>query len=151
MPPFQPRKSAASHAKSVSPAPVTSVAASNATRPSRKLRSMKVSESFRTYVLDQLARVRDVKPRAMFGGVGLYSGEVFFGIIASDVLYLKVDDTNRADYEQQGAKAFTPFDDRPMTMPYYDVPASVLEDRGTLVTWAKKSIAVAEKAPARKR
>ena len=34
----------------------------------------------------------------MFGGAALYSVEFFFGLIADDVLYLRVDDSNRADY-----------------------------------------------------
>ena len=38
----------------------------------------------------------------MFGGVGLYHADLFFGIIARDVLYLKVDDVNRPDYEAAG-------------------------------------------------
>jgi DNA transformation protein len=49
-------------------------------------------------VLDQLAEVGAITSRAMFGGV-LYCRGVFFGIIARDVLYLKVDDANRPDYE----------------------------------------------------
>lgn len=39
---------------------------------------MAVSPTFRDYVLDQLGRVAaDVRSRGMFGGVGLYSGELF--------------------------------------------------------------------------
>ena len=56
----------------------------------------KVSQ-VRAFVLDQLDELGDVVPRAMFGGVGLYCRGVFFGIMARDVLYLKVDDRNRAD------------------------------------------------------
>ncbi len=64
----------------------------------------------------------------MFGGVGLYSDDTFFGILAADVLYFKVDDTNRRQYEQADSKPLKPYADRPMTMSYYDVPASVVED-----------------------
>jgi len=73
--------------------------------PARRLRSLKVTAAFRTFVLDQLDGLDDVVPRAMFGGVGLYCRGVFFGILASDVLYLKVDDTNRRDYEHAGMTA----------------------------------------------
>ena len=41
--------------------------------------------------------VENVLSRPMFGGVGLYAGTVFFGIIFHDILYLKVDDQTRAD------------------------------------------------------
>ena len=88
----------------------------------------------------------------MFGGIGVFAGDVFFAIIANDVLYFKVDDTNRAQYESAGSAAFAPYPDKTkMTMPYYDVPVGVLEDAGTLVRWARQSMAVAEGKKAAKR
>lgn len=105
---------------------------------------MKGTDSFRDFVLDQLARVPDVRARPMFGGLGLYAGDVFFGIMATDVLYLKVDDATRPDYEAHGSRAFTPYANRPMTMPYYNVPAVVLEDAPMLSAWARRSIAIAK-------
>src|SRR5437867_6252149 len=104
-----------------------------ATRPRRPKarraspRSLKVSEGFKSFVLDQLAELGDVTPRAMFGGVGLYHQGVFFGIVARDTLYLKVDEVNRADYERAGMKPFKPYPDRAGTMQYYAVPLDILE------------------------
>ena len=60
---------------------------------------MRVTDGFRAFVLEQLEGVKSVRARAMFGGVGLYADEVFFGILAADTLYLKVDDSNRGQYE----------------------------------------------------
>ena len=111
-----------------------------------KLASMKGTAAFRAFALEQLSGVLGLQARAMFGGVGIYSGEVFFALIARDVLHFKVDDTNRAEYEAAGAKPFKPYADRAMTMPYYPVPVSVLEDAETLTAWAKRSIAVAKNA-----
>ena len=117
-----------------------------------RLRSMRVSGAFREFVLDQLAALPGLHDRSMFGGVGLYAGELFFGILASDVLYFKTDDSNRRDYEQAGSRPFKPYADRAMTMPYYGVPIGVVEDAPTLVTWAKRAVAVAaaSKKPAGK-
>lgn len=111
---------------------------------------MRSSESFREFVLEQLAGVRGIRARAMFGGVGLYADEVFFGIIAADTLYFKVDDTNRRDFELAASHAFTPYDDKPMTMPYYNVPADVLEDRDTLARWAARAVAIAVRSKTKK-
>jgi len=61
-------------------------------------------------------------------------------------LYLKVDDSNRQDYEKEGMPPFQPFADRPMTMQYYEVPAEVLEDKRQLQIWAQKAVAVAAQA-----
>ena len=104
---------------------------------------MRVSDSFRDFVLDQLARVSDVRARAMFGGIGLYSEDIFFGLIAADALYFKVDDSNREQYVRAGSKAFKPYADRPMTMPYFNLPASVMDDADMLTKWAAQSVAVA--------
>jgi DNA transformation protein len=115
-----------------------------------KLTPMRVSDGFRAFVLEQLAGVKSVRARAMFGGVGLYAGDIFFGILARDALYLKVDDANRAQYEAAGMSAFKPYADKAMTMPYYQVPAVVLEDADELVAWARASVRVATRGPARK-
>ena len=116
---------------------------------------MKGTNAFRAFALEQLSGVRGLQDRSMFGGVGIYAGDVFFALIASDVLHFKVDDSNRAEYAAAGSKPFKPYTDRAMTMPYYAVPVSVLEDAETLVAWAERAIAVAKNArktkpPARK-
>lgn len=120
--------------------------------PRGRLKSMRVSGGFREFVLDQLAALPGLRDRSMFGGVGLYAGDVFFGILASDVLYFKTDDSNRRDYEQAGSGPFKPYADRAMTMPYYAVPIEVVEDAPTLLTWAKRAVevAIASKKPASK-
>jgi DNA transformation protein and related proteins len=104
----------------------------------------RVSDGFKTFVLDQLAPLGGLRAHAMFGGVGLYAGETFFGILAADVLYFKVDDRNRADYERANMGAFRPYADRPVTMSYYEVPLVVLEDSQMLANWARKAIEVAQ-------
>jgi len=104
---------------------------------------MRVSNAFRVFVLEQLEGVESVRARAMFGGIGLYADDVFFGILAADALYLKVDGSNRGQYEAEGMAAFQPYADKPMIMPYYQVPARVLEDADELTTWARASVRVA--------
>ena len=44
--------------------------------------------------------------RAMFGGHGLYVDGMFFGIVDDDVLYLRVDDANRAAFVALDAAPF---------------------------------------------
>ena len=57
-----------------------------ARRTSPSPRSLKVTDAFKTFVLEQLADLEDLTARAMFGGVGLYARGDFFGIIARDRL-----------------------------------------------------------------
>ena len=107
-------------------------------------RSLRVSDAFRTFVLDQLEELGGVTPRAMFGGVGLYHRGVFFGIVARDVLYFKTDARNRGDYLRAGVKPFVPYADKPArTTRYYPVPIEVLESPPELAAWARKAIAAA--------
>lgn len=118
------------------------------TAPRRgKLKPMHVSMGFREFVLDQLGGLPNLRAKPMFGGVGLYAGDAFFGMMAADLLYFKVDEITRRDYEAEGSTVFAPYaDPAGMTMPYFSVPAGVLESAPTVVEWAKKSIAVAKAA-----
>ena len=105
---------------------------------------MPVSSDYLAYVLEQLAGLAGLSARRMFGGVGLYCEELFFGLIDNDTLYLRVNDDNRADYTARGMSAFRPYADRPeLSMSYYEAPADVLEDPAQLVSWARRSVAVA--------
>lgn len=101
------------------------------------------------YVLEQLAPLGRVRARGMFGGHGLYCDELFFALVASDMLYFKVDDANRAMFEAHGKGPFVPFTDKPdLTMQYYEVPADVIEDPEELASWARAAVDVARRAAA---
>src|SRR5436305_10475452 len=114
---------------------------------------MAVSREYLDYVHDQLSGLGGVSSRRMFGGAGLYCDEFFFALIDNDTLYLRVNDDNRADYTSRGMSQFRPYADRPeLSMSYYETPADVLEDTAQLVSWARRSVAVAVlagKRPAR--
>ena len=103
-----------------------------------------------SFVLAQLEELGELTARTMFGGVGLYCGGIFFGIIARDQLYLKTDSRNRADFEQAGSRPFQPYPDRPGTMQYYEVPLAVLESAPELVEWARQAVEVGRWASQRK-
>ena len=113
---------------------------------------MAVSPTFRDYVLDQLGRVAPgIRARSMFGGVGIYSGELFFALIDDDTIYLKVDAGNRADFEAIGMGPFRPFGEEGEVMQYYEVPAELLEGGEQLGSWVEKAIEVARRAKRKRR
>ena len=111
---------------------------------------MSVSTEYRQFVLEQLQRVAPVTARNMFGGVGIYANGMMFALIDDDTLYLKVDDTNRADYEAVGSGPFDPYGDGRI-MNYHALPADVLEDVDTLRQWVDKAVGVAAAARRRKK
>jgi len=115
---------------------------------------MTVSADFLNYVLGQLSALEGLATRRMFGAVGLYGDGAFFGLISGDVLYFKVGDVNRHDYESRSMSRFQPYRDRPqLSMRYYEVPAEVLEDAEECIVWARRSVIVAtsdSRGPSRK-
>jgi DNA transformation protein len=114
---------------------------------------MKTADGFLAFVRDQLAGIENVVTRPMFGGTGLYAGTVFFGIIYRDVLYFKVDDRTRPDYERAGMKPFKPYAPprTPKSMKYFEVPAEVLDHAEDLTAWARRAIAAAERSASPKK
>ncbi|MFL5569504.1 MAG: TfoX/Sxy family protein [Gemmatimonadaceae bacterium] len=113
---------------------------------------MPVSSSFQALVVDQLSRaVHGIRARTMFGGVGLYSGDLFFALIADDTLYFKVDASTRQDYESRRMGPFRPFGDDGGTMQYYQLPEDVLEDPDSLRVWAEKALAIARQKKRKRR
>jgi DNA transformation protein len=106
---------------------------------------MPVSNEFLDYLLDQFSSWGGVTVRKMFGGAGLYRDGKMFGLVADDVAYLKVDDSNREQFIQAGSKPFKPYPDKPGVMPYYVIPPDVLEQPDTLIQWASQSLAIPKK------
>ena len=107
---------------------------------------MAVSDGYLTYILDQLRPiVPGIRVRRMFGAVGLYATELFFAVVDDDVLYLKVDDTTRPDYEARGMPPFRPFELH-ASMNYSQLPEEILEDREPLQRWIGRALDVARAA-----
>src|SRR6478672_13014078 len=107
---------------------------------------MPISEGYLTYVLDQLRPIVPVlRVRRMFGAVGLYATDLFFAVVDDDVLYLKVDDTTRPEYEARGMPPFRPFEMH-ASMNYSQLPEEILEERETLQLWTGRALDVARAA-----
>ena len=91
--------------------------------------------------------------RAMFGGHGLYVDGVFFAIVDDDVLYLRVDAQNRAEFEALGC---TPFEYSTkegvhQAMSYLRAPDEALERPDAMGRWARSSLGAALRAAAAKK
>lgn len=110
---------------------------------------MAVSKAFREFILEQLHHLSPVTARSMFGGVGLYAGQHFFGLIDDDTLYFKADNENRAAFEAAGSRPFRPFGADAKPMAYYEVPAEALDDPDALRPWFEGALAAAQRAKAR--
>ena len=94
---------------------------------------------FKEYVLDQLRFLERVECKPMFGGFGLYSDGVFFGIIAKGAVYFKTDASTVDAYKEKGMEPFKPSSKQTLEN-YFEVPPEILEDEQSLKDWALKSL-----------
>jgi DNA transformation protein len=96
--------------------------------------------------------------RRMFGGEGIFVGDLMIGLVVRDQIYLKTGDGNRADFEAEGARPFTYTrgkERNATSLSYYTVPERLLDDPEELGQWARKAHAAAlatraTKAPKRR-
>jgi DNA transformation protein len=96
------------------------------------------TDSFRDFVLEQLSALDNLRCKRMFGGHGLYSGEIFFGIVFDGRLYFKTNPRTLPDYLAFQAAVFAP-SEKQILKNYREVPADILEDGVQLTTWAQKA------------
>lgn len=89
-------------------------------------------------LLIKLESLGEIRIKKMFGGHGVFEAETMFSLIDKNGgIYFKVDDTNRKIYEDAGAVKHG-------RMPYYKVPAEVLDEDNVLKEWAQISIQIAQ-------
>jgi len=109
-----------------------------------------VTESYQAFVVEQMNRVvPDVRAKHMFGGVGLYSADLFFALIADDIVYLKADQATQPDFDARGLPPFRPFGEKGTSMRYFQIPEEALENSDVLREWVDKAVAVARRARSR--
>lgn len=102
------------------------------------------------YVEELLAPLGPVRIRRMFGGAGVYAGDVMFALIADDQLYLKVDTTLKAALEEEGSEPFR-YEKKSgevAVMAYSRLPDAAADDPDTASAWARRALDVALKAKA---
>ncbi len=109
-----------------------------------------MSQSFKAYILEQLEPLGQVRSRAMFGGVGLYHKDIFFGFLNSgDTLYFKTDPDSLPMYLERSMTPFevdlktnnsTNAEEKTPQYSYYSVPIEIIEDQEELTVWARRAV-----------
>lgn len=109
------------------------------------------SPSFVEHVLDLLGAAGPVRARAMFGGHGIYAGDVMIALVDDDDLYLKADDRTRGRFLAEGCPPFTYQGAKgAMEMAYYRPPDEAHEDAEAMRAWALLALEAALRARAAK-
>jgi len=112
---------------------------------------MAVSAQFNAFVLDLLNEVAPVTGRRMFGGVGYYAAGLFFALAADDLLYFRVDESSRPDFEAEGMQAFAPMGPGAKPMNYFTVPARLYDEAEELAVWMRRALQAARATTVRRR
>ena len=96
----------------------------------------KMDNPFHAYVEDLFANLGRIRIRKMFGGAGVYSGEDMFALINEDRVYVKSDDSLKADLESEGGESFewtNPNTGKTIKMSYVSLPVDALRLRFNIV------------------
>jgi DNA transformation protein len=106
---------------------------------------------FVNHCLELLAPLGRTSSRRMFGGHALYIDGLCMALIIQDTLYLKVDDTNRGQFERAGCKPFTYAgkNDEVHVMSYWTAPEEAMESPAEMLPWARRGLAAAVAARAK--
>lgn len=111
---------------------------------------MAVNEDYLKYIQDQLSEFGEIDIKRMFGGIGIFKEGLMFAKIGGDTFRLKVDETNKKQFEDRGMKPFHS-ETKKKGMPYWEVPIDILENRSLMAKWALQSLEIAKKAASKKK
>ena len=100
------------------------------------------------FIRELFAPFRRVSVKRMFGGAGLYSDGLMFGLVFDGVIYLRVDAASIPDFEREGCAPFVyPLAKRRpghASQHFWRLPERLYDDPDDLAAWAGRALAIAE-------
>lgn len=114
---------------------------------------MVVADALVAHCLELLAPLGAARSRRMFGGHGFYVDGHFIALMAGEVLYLKTDDSTRAQFEAAGCQPFryAKAGGQQTVMAYWSAPDEAMESPAQMLPWARLALASALRAAAARR
>lgn len=103
---------------------------------------------------DSFDGLGEIEIRRMFGGKGIYYRGLIVGLVLHGELMLKGDDQTGSIYEAAGGRRWiyeNKRSKRPVKMPYWALPAEILEDRDELAQWTRRAFESAVRVEQAKR
>jgi DNA transformation protein len=92
-----------------------------------------------------------VTVKRMFGGAGIWSDGLMFGLVFDGAIFLKVDETSIPDFQREGSRPFvyTRAKSRGRvgraSLSYWRLPERLYDDPEELAVWAGRALAIAER------
>jgi DNA transformation protein len=110
------------------------------------------SEGFAEFLRELLAPLGRVAMRRMFGSTGLFRDGVLFALVRDDVLYLRVDDGNRAMFGDDPPPVPMSYVKRGqrIELAYWPAPERLLDEPEALLAWARAALGAATRVAAKR-
>jgi DNA transformation protein len=110
------------------------------------------SRDFVAFAVELLSRVGPVRARAMFGGHGIYCGDLMIGLVDDDEIFLKTDDGTRPRFEAEGCRQWVyTGGKREMRTSYFRPPDEAHGSPDDMEPWGRLALEAARRAAAAKR
>jgi DNA transformation protein len=114
---------------------------------------MAFDPDFGEWVREHFAALGPLEIKPMFGAASVYAHGLIFALLDDGTVWLKADEVNEPLLKAAGSRQFTyPMKDgETMSMAYWSLPETALDDPEEAVGWARQSIEAAlRKAAAKK-
>jgi DNA transformation protein len=100
---------------------------------------------FEDWVREHLAGLGPLEIKRMFGGAGVYSHGLIFALLDDGLIWLKADETPAPGLEAAGSRQFRypGKDGAVMSLGYWSLPETAVDDPDEAVEWARAAIDVA--------
>lgn len=114
---------------------------------------MVASDSFAEFLREQLAPLGRVTLRRMFGKTGAFCDGVMFGMVTDNMLYLRLDDRNRAAFEEALASPLLSYEKKGSTidLAFCRAPERLFDEPEELVAWARLALEAARRVAAKRK
>lgn len=114
---------------------------------------MVASDGFAAFLQEQLAPFGRLVFRRMFGKTGVFRDGVMFGIVSDDTLYLRVDDQNRADFDEVSGMPPLAYQKggRMIDLSFWPIPDRLLDEPDALLTWVRSAQGAARRVAAERK
>ena len=111
---------------------------------------MVASDSFAEFLREQLAPLGRVTMRRMFGKTGVFCDGVMLGMVTENTLYFRVDDHNRAAFNE--AASFPPLNyekkGSTIDLSFWRAPERLFDEPDELLSWARAALDAARRVAA---
>jgi DNA transformation protein len=110
------------------------------------------SKAFVAFAVELLGQVGPVRARAMFGGHGIYCGDLMIGLVDDDEIFLKTDDGTRSRFEAEGCRQWVyTGGKKEMRTSYFRPPDEAHESSEDMEPWGRLALEAARRSAATRR